>query len=99
METRQWEGQALNYNIVVLLQERDNRTASGLDIGHEADKNEKLEQGIVVSVGNLCPKNDEGIVFINIGDTIVFDKYKATEYTEKGVKYKITLFSDVFKVF
>lgn len=51
-----FSGQALNYNVFVKTVERKNVTQGGIDITSETDKNEKYRQGIIVSFGNLCPK-------------------------------------------
>jgi co-chaperonin GroES (HSP10) len=91
-------GQALNYNVIVQPVEVKNLTASGLDISSDVDKNEKYREGIIVSVGNLCPKDEKGKPYVKPGDKVSFDKYKATNYTKNAVEYLVLGFADLLLV-
>jgi co-chaperonin GroES (HSP10) len=92
MET-EFKGQALNYNVFLKRVEFENITEAGVDITSETDKNEKHRKGVVVSIGNLCPK------IINIGQEVLYDSYKASDVTMDGVTFESVLFADLVACF
>ena len=104
----EFKGQALNYNVIVKNVVVENVTESGLTIQSEVDKNEKWKQGEIISIGNLCPKKDVTILgikipywkvnSINIGQQVIYDKYKATDVTIDGEKYQTIYYSDLLSV-
>lgn len=91
---------ALNANVIVIPEQREVKTASGLDKSSEVDKNEKWRQGRVVSFGNLCPIDSQtNESYVKIGDSIIYDKNKKTEFTEDdGVEYHVVYYADILKV-
>lgn len=93
-----FKGQALNYNIIVKREFIENKTASGIEITSEVDKNEKYRKGIVVSVGTLCPKNADGTATIEVGNEILYDKYKMSEVTIDGISYEIISYADLVMI-
>lgn len=91
-----FKGRALNANVVILPSEIKNETEAGLDISSIADKNEKYREGVVVAIGELAPKNEDGIPYVKVGDTIVFDKHKCSEFTQNGILYTNVYYADLF---
>ena len=94
----EFKGQALNYNVIVKNVIVENITESGLTIQSEVDKNEKWKQGEIISIGNLCPKKDDGSNSIIIGQQVIYDKYKATDVTIDGEKYQTIYYSDLLSI-
>ncbi len=93
-----FNGQALNYNIIVKREFLENKTEAGFEVTSEVDKNEKYRKGIVVSVGNLCPKKDDGTATIEPGAEVLYDKYKMSEVTLEGKSYEIISYADVIMI-
>lgn len=93
-----FKGQALNYNIIVKREFIENKTGAGIEITSEVDKNEKYRKGIVVSVGTLCPKNTDGTATIEVGNEILYDKYKMSEVTIDGISYEIISYADLVMI-
>ena len=93
-----FKGKALNYNIIVKREFIENRTGAGIILDSEIDKNEKYRKGIVVSVGTLCPKNADGTATIEIGNEILYDKYKMSEVTIDGISYEIISYADLVMI-
>ena len=100
-----FKGKALNFVVVLKEIENVNETSSGLDISSSVDKNEKYRKGIVVSMGDLCPK-EPIVVFgitipfikkskVKLGDTVIYDKYKANPLTRDAVEYTTLFYSDL----
>ena len=85
-----FKGKALNFVVVLKEIENVNETSSGLDISSSVDKNEKYRKGIVVSIGTECPKDD-----VKLGDTVIYDKYKANPLTRDAVEYTTLFYSDL----
>jgi len=100
-----FKGRALNYVVVLKEIENVNETASGLNISSSVDKNEKYRKGIIVSMGNLCPKEPItifGITIpfikkskINLGDTVIYDKFKANPLTRGAIEYTTLFYADL----
>jgi co-chaperonin GroES (HSP10) len=90
-----FSGQALNYNVFVKTVERKNVTQGGIDITSETDKNEKYRQGIIVSFGNLCPKDKDGNDVIHIGQEVIYDGYKASPLSVNGESFDSVYFADL----
>lgn len=105
-----FEGQALNLNVIVEEVDNENITASGLDLTGIVDANEKQKKGRVVSVGTECPSISykfKGLFsFINffirkqkqtiqVGNTVIFDKFKMTLFTQKGKQYIMIDYRDL----
>lgn len=86
---------ALNHNVVVEQIVLENKTTGGFDMSGYVDANESQRAGIIVSIGELCPKDKEGNHHINIGDKIVFSKFKVTSMTIGGVNYLIVPYPDL----
>ena len=93
-----FKGQALNYNVFILPIEESQLTASGIDLTSNEDKNAKYKKGIVVSVGNLCPKKEDGSNVVNVGDTIMYDRYKSSDLKQNFVIYHSVLFADLIMI-
>lgn len=87
--------QALNFNVVVEHRVLENKTASGFDLSGYVDANENQQSGVVVSIGELCPKDSDGNHYIKIGDMIVFGKHKASSLTNNGKNYLIVPYPDL----
>lgn len=85
-----FRGRALNFVVVLKEIENVNETESGLNISSSVDKNEKYRKGIVVSIGTECPKGD-----VNLGDTVIYDKFKANPLTRDAVEYVTIYYADL----
>ena len=94
-----FKGRALNLIVVVEEIFNENKTASGLDLSGIVDANEKQKKGKVVSIGEQCPKLSDGTFTLNIGDEVIFDKFKMTNFTQDGVTYLLIDYRDIFLVF
>jgi len=90
-----FEGQALNYVVIVEEVDNENITASGLDLTGIVDANEKQKKGRVVSVGTECPRLQDGKQTISIGDDVIFDKFKMNIFTQNGKQYIMVMYSDL----
>jgi len=90
-----FEGQALNLNVIVQEVDNENITASGLDLTGIVDANEKQKKGRVVSVGTECPQKSDGSQTIKIDDVVIFDKFKVTPFTQKGIAYILVDYRDM----
>jgi len=90
-----FEGQALNYVVIVEEVDNENITASGLDLTGIVDANEKQKKGRVVSVGTECPRLSDGKQTISVGDVVIFDKHKMNLFTQKGKQYIMVMYSDL----
>lgn len=90
-----FKGQALNYNVFVKKVQIENVTEAGIHITSETDKNEKYRKGIVVSVGNSCPKTESGEPIVAIGDEVLYDSYKSSELTIDGEAFEVIYFADL----
>ena len=88
-----FNGKALNFVVVLKEIENVNETSSGLDISSSVDKNEKYRKGIVVSLGTECPKGD-----VNLGDTVIYDKFKANPLTRDAIEYTTLFYADLIMI-
>lgn len=105
MESKPKFKRALNFNVVVEQVVLENKTAGGFDMSGYVDASESQQSGIVVSIGELCPKRKLKLFGIEIsflkkstikvGDTIVFSKFKVTSMTIGGVNYLIVPYPDL----
>lgn len=86
---------ALNFNVVAEEVILENKTIGGYDMSGYVDANESQRSGKIVSIGELCPKDKEGNHYVNVGDTIVFSKFKVTSMTIEGVNYLIIPYADL----
>lgn len=93
-----FKGKALNYVVIVEEERIENITDAGLEVTSESDKNEKYRQGKIVSFGHLCPKDSEGNETISIGQTVLFDNYKASDLILYGKNYKTFYYADLVAI-
>lgn len=77
--------------------EEEEKTQGGIVLPESAKKNEKPQQGKVTAVGNECC-NDDGEDLLELGDTVVFDKFAGTEITLDGEDFIILSLDDVLAV-
>jgi co-chaperonin GroES (HSP10) len=94
-----FKGQCLGSNVIVEPIENVQLSKGGVDLTHLIDKNQKWGKGIVISIGEKVPLDKEGIPYIQIGDTVLFDRNKATDYVEETTEYKAMYYDDIFKKF
>ena len=102
---KKFNGCALNYVIVLKEIENVNKTEEGLDVSSGVDKNEKYRKGIIVSMGNLCPKEPITVFGVTIpfikkskvklGDTVIYDKFKANPLTRGAIEYTTLMYADL----
>lgn len=100
-----FKGRALNFVVVLKEIENINKTEKGLDVSSSVDKNEKYRKGIIVSMGDLCPKEPITIFGITIpfikkskvklGDTVIYDKFKANPLTREAIEYTTLMYADL----
>ena len=89
----------LDDRIVVLPNEAEQTTASGLVIPDTAK--EKPQQGSVIAVGPGRWSDDKGAhskLDINVGDTVLYSKYGGTEITIDGEDLLILTSRDVLAI-
>jgi len=88
-----FSGKALNYNVVLREIANKNVTDGGIDMSMATSKNEKYKKGIVVSLGTACPQGD-----VNLGDTVIYDSYKASKVTLDTIEYDVIFYADLIHV-
>ena len=89
-------GKALNYIVVIKEIENENVTDYGFDVSNLVDKNQKYAKGIIVSMGENCKREDNGI---NEGAEVLYDKYKSSPLSVGGIEYKTLMFGDLVMAF
>jgi co-chaperonin GroES (HSP10) len=94
-----FSGKCIGSSVLVMTVENKQLSDGGIDLTILNDKNQKWGKGIVVSVGENIPKDSEGVPYIKEGDTIIFDKNKASDYMEETIEYKAMYYNDIFKKF
>lgn len=91
----EFKGQALNTNLIIYNIEAEHKTASGINIASNEDKNQRFQKGIVVSVGHDCPKDDKGNHLVNKDSVVFFDKFKQTPFMYRGELFTNVKFADL----
>lgn len=94
-----WNGICLGSNVCIEPIENTQITDNGLDFTHVIDKTQKWAKGVVLSVGESVPLNSEGVPCVAVGDTVIYDIHKGTDYIEDAILYKQLFYNDLFKVF
>jgi chaperonin GroES len=87
------KGKILAGKILVLPQEAETKTSSGIIIPDSAK--EKPQRGTVVLVGN--PKKDEPME-LKAGDVVFYGKYSGTELSIDGADYLLMSQTDVLYI-
>lgn len=90
-----FKGKALNLIVIVEEVFNENKTASGFDLSGVVDANEKQKRGKVVSIGEATPRLSNGEHTLQHGNEIIFDKFKATPFTQDGVQYLLVDYRDI----
>ncbi len=81
------ELQPINQNVVIEVQENEQKTASGIYIPDTAK--EKKAFGKVVAISNI--ENPE----ISVGDTVLYKEYSGTEVEFDDKKFVVIQYSDI----
>ncbi len=81
------ELQPINQNVVIEVQENEQKTTSGIYIPDTAK--EKKAFGKVVSISNI--ENPE----ISVGDTVLYKEYSGTEVEFDDTKFVVIQYSDI----
>lgn len=89
----------LDDRLIVEAVTKEAKTASGIIIPDTA-KEERPEQGVIVSVGPGKIKEDGSRhqMSVKVGDTVVFKKYSPDEIKIDGTEYLILAESDILAV-
>lgn len=90
-----FKGTATNDNVVIKEVLTKNITKTGLDITSSEDKNQKFKVGVVESLGNLCPKDDNNNPIVKVGDKIMYDAFRGSPVTLDSEVYTIIRFIDI----
>jgi co-chaperonin GroES (HSP10) len=91
-----FKGQALNVRVIVKDTHLDNKNSFGFDTSSAVEKNGYQKAGIVVSVGEMTPKLDDGTHTLKLGDIILYDKTRMTALTLNGENYAMLNYVDIF---
>jgi co-chaperonin GroES (HSP10) len=94
-----WQGKCIGSNVVVEPIENIQISKGGIDLTNAIDKNQRYGKGIVISIGENAPKDENGQSYVKAGDTILYDRNKATPYSEDAVEYVALYYESIFKVF
>ncbi len=87
----------LDNRVAVKYVKEEEKTQGGIVLPDTAKKDEKPQQGEIVSVGsNIAPEGGEAEVAV--GDIVVFDKYAGTKVEFDGEEYIILSMDDVLAV-
>lgn len=88
----------LNERIVIkyVEEEKEEKTQGGIVLPDTAKKDEKPQQGEVVAIGKGCCKDGEAE--LNVGDTVVFDKYAGNKVEIDDEEFVIVSLEDVLAV-
>ncbi len=81
------ELQPINQNVVIEVQENEQKTATGIYIPDTAK--EKKAFGKVVAISNI--ENPE----ISVGDTVLYKEYSGTEVEFDDKKFVVIQYSDI----
>lgn len=67
----------------------------GFSFDTKDDKNAKFLKGEICSITPDSPRDKDGNQFVNNGDTILFDAYKATPIIIEGEVYSMIYVGDI----
>ena len=85
--------QPLSDRVLVVPQEAESKTASGIYIPDSAK--EKPQQGKIVAVGKGTKDHD---MTVKVGDTILYGKYSGSELKFEGNDYLIMREEDILAI-
>jgi len=85
--------QPLSDRVLVVPQEAETKTSSGLYIPDSAK--EKPQQGKIVAVGK---GNKDHEMTVKVGDTVLYGKYSGSELKYEGVDYLIMREEDILAI-
>lgn len=94
-----FKGKAINTVVIVKEVPYENKTKSGIDLTGISDATEKYKKGVIVSIGEFCPKLSDGSYTLKESDEVIFDKFKMTNFTHDGITYLIIDYRDIVLVF
>src|SRR4051812_25212350 len=79
----------LNGRIIILPEEKQKVTASGLYLADTSSSSEKSKRGIVIKLGiEKIDDNGNKVPFnVKVGQSVLFDKYAGEELEFDGQKY------------
>ena len=83
----------LSDRVVVMPEEADEKTASGIILPDTAK--EKPQKGKIIAVGNGTAEHKMNV---KVGDKVLYGKYSGTELSIDGVDYLIMKESDIFGI-
>ena len=88
----------LNDKVAVkyVVEEKEEKTESGIVLPDTAKKEEKPQYGEVVAVGDKCCEDNEGL--LSVGDKVVFDKYAGSKVELDEEEFVILSVDDVLAV-
>lgn len=91
---------AVGYKLLVKPKKLEEKTEGGIivHVGSQKEREEMAQtQGVVVSIGNLCWKDQaDPSPWCNVGDTIIFEKYAGQwRVGEDGEDYRLIRDIDV----
>ena len=87
--------QALNFNVIVEATVLKFVADWGYDFRGYISATESQQAGVLVSIGEGCPKDGEGNHFISEGQTVVFSKHRVTQMTIDTKPYLVIPYSDI----
>jgi co-chaperonin GroES (HSP10) len=94
-----FKGKALNQVVILKEVTYENKTKSGIDLTGISDATEKYKKGLIISIGEFCPKLSDGSFTLKEGDEVIFDKFKMTNFTQDGITYILIDYRDLVLVF
>ena len=91
----------MDARVIVEKPPKETQTAGGIILPDAVDDGKQTEQGIVVEVGPGSRNMNTGEPMpmdIEVGDTIIYTKFSATEVQHKGDEYFVVTERDIIAV-
>ena len=91
----------MDARVIVEKPPKETQTAGGIILPDAVDDGKQTEQGIVVEVGPGSRNMNTGEPMpmdIEVGDTIIYTKFSATEVQHKGDEYSVVTERDIIAV-
>jgi chaperonin GroES len=85
----------LGDRLIAVVEEAENKTASGLYLPDNAKEKPKVAKVVAVGPGKVGDDNERIPVSVKVGDRIVYKEYSTTEIKVNGAEYIVVSEDDV----
>lgn len=88
----------LGDRVILEVQEEEEQTVGGIVLASNAKEKPQTGKVVAVGAGRVLDNGEKSVPEVQVGDSVVYDKYAGTEVADGDTKYLVVRANDIIAV-